>query len=152
MLILTEKQGLLTSENWSLAQNDRTKKTGLVPMACVYTIPTVTKPSAELLVTHMLPCPRLGTRGHLGKWPRCPAWGPSSGAGDPPHGSWAITSALPAPSSFWADGEAGSARAVSAWCSAWHLVGAQSVDIPSTPPTRECPGDASVLVSASFKP
>ena len=82
LLILTEKQGLLTSENWTLAQNDRTKKTGLVPTACLYTIPTVTKPSAQLLVTHMLPCPQLGTRGHLGKWPRCPAWAPSSGAGD----------------------------------------------------------------------
>ncbi|KAB0402783.1 hypothetical protein E2I00_005145, partial [Balaenoptera physalus] len=49
LLILTEKQGLLTSENWTLAQNDRTKKTGLVPTACLYTIPTVTKPSAQLL-------------------------------------------------------------------------------------------------------
>ncbi|XP_067598359.1 unconventional myosin-VIIb isoform X1 [Pseudorca crassidens] len=55
LLILTEKQGLLTSENWTLAQNDRTKKTGLVPTACVYTIPTVTKPSAELLSLLAMP-------------------------------------------------------------------------------------------------
>lgn len=51
MLILTKKQGLLASENWILGQNDRTGKTGLVPTAYLYTIPTVTKPSAQLLVT-----------------------------------------------------------------------------------------------------
>ncbi|XP_061055072.1 unconventional myosin-VIIb [Eubalaena glacialis] len=55
LLILTEKQGLLTSENWTLAQNDRTKKTGLVPTACLYTIPTVTKPSAQLLSLLAMP-------------------------------------------------------------------------------------------------
>ncbi|XP_027444506.1 unconventional myosin-VIIb isoform X3 [Zalophus californianus] len=49
LLILTKKQGLLASENWTLGQNDRTGKTGLVPMACLYAIPTVTKPSAQLL-------------------------------------------------------------------------------------------------------
>ncbi|KAL4840812.1 hypothetical protein H8958_010653 [Nasalis larvatus] len=49
LLVLTKKQGLLASENWTLSQNDRTGKTGLVPMACLYTIPTVTKPSAQLL-------------------------------------------------------------------------------------------------------
>ncbi|EPY75937.1 myosin-VIIb [Camelus ferus] len=49
LLILTKKQGLLASENWTLAQNDRTGKTGLVPTACLYIIPTVTKPSAQLL-------------------------------------------------------------------------------------------------------
>ncbi|XP_032261983.1 unconventional myosin-VIIb [Phoca vitulina] len=49
LLILTKKQGLLASENWTLGQNDRTGKTGLVPTACVYAIPTVTKPSAQLL-------------------------------------------------------------------------------------------------------
>ncbi|XP_057601473.1 unconventional myosin-VIIb isoform X2 [Hippopotamus amphibius kiboko] len=49
LLILTKKQGLLASENWTLAQNDRTERTGLVPTACLYTIPTVTKPSAQLL-------------------------------------------------------------------------------------------------------
>ncbi|KAF0879428.1 MYO7B protein, partial [Crocuta crocuta] len=49
LLILTMKQGLLASENWTLAQNDRTGKTGLVPTACLYSIPTVTKPSAQLL-------------------------------------------------------------------------------------------------------
>ncbi|XP_054198137.1 unconventional myosin-VIIb isoform X2 [Homo sapiens] len=49
LLVLTKKQGLLASENWTLGQNDRTGKTGLVPMACLYTIPTVTKPSAQLL-------------------------------------------------------------------------------------------------------
>ncbi|XP_063114886.1 unconventional myosin-VIIb isoform X2 [Cavia porcellus] len=49
LLVLTKKQGLLTSENWTLAQNDRTGKTGLVPTACLYAIPTVVKPSAQLL-------------------------------------------------------------------------------------------------------
>ncbi|XP_077717373.1 unconventional myosin-VIIb isoform X4 [Canis aureus] len=49
LLILTKKQGLLASENWTLGQNDRTGKTGLVPTACLYTIPTVTKPSAQLM-------------------------------------------------------------------------------------------------------
>ncbi|XP_072818164.1 unconventional myosin-VIIb [Vicugna pacos] len=49
LLILTKKQGLLASENWTLAQNDRTGKTGLVPTACLYIIPTVTKPSVQLL-------------------------------------------------------------------------------------------------------
>lgn len=42
----------MASENWTLGQNDRTGKTGLVPTACLYAIPTVTKPSAQLLVTH----------------------------------------------------------------------------------------------------
>ncbi|XP_029790630.1 unconventional myosin-VIIb [Suricata suricatta] len=49
LLILTKKQGLLDSENWTLGQNDRTGKTGLVPTACLYAIPTVTKPSTQLL-------------------------------------------------------------------------------------------------------
>ncbi|KAL6047905.1 hypothetical protein STEG23_016344 [Scotinomys teguina] len=49
LLILTKKQGLLTSENWILGQNDRTGKTGLVPMACLYIIPSVTKPSTQML-------------------------------------------------------------------------------------------------------
>uniref|UniRef100_A0A452TS52 Unconventional myosin-VIIb n=1 Tax=Ursus maritimus TaxID=29073 RepID=A0A452TS52_URSMA len=49
LLILTKKQGLLASEHWTLGQNDRTGKTGLVPTACLYAIPTVTKPSAQLL-------------------------------------------------------------------------------------------------------
>lgn len=40
----------MASENWVLGQNDRTGKTGLVPTACLYTIPSVTKPSAQLLV------------------------------------------------------------------------------------------------------
>lgn len=53
LLILTKKQGLLASENWTLGQNDRTGKTGLVPIACVYVIPTVTKPSAQLMVTDL---------------------------------------------------------------------------------------------------
>nr|XP_045006124.1 unconventional myosin-VIIb isoform X2 [Jaculus jaculus] len=49
LLILTKKQGLLCSENWVLAQNDRTTKTGLVPTSCLYTIPVVTKPPAQLV-------------------------------------------------------------------------------------------------------
>uniref|UniRef100_A0A2K6MZJ8 Myosin VIIB n=1 Tax=Rhinopithecus bieti TaxID=61621 RepID=A0A2K6MZJ8_RHIBE len=68
LLVLTKKQGLLASENWTLSQNDRTGKTGLVPMACLYTIPTVTKPSAQLLVTGTLPCPQ---EPQGGRAPRC---------------------------------------------------------------------------------
>uniref|UniRef100_A0A8C2VAX4 Unconventional myosin-VIIb n=1 Tax=Chinchilla lanigera TaxID=34839 RepID=A0A8C2VAX4_CHILA len=49
LLVLTKKQGLLASENWTLGQNDRTGKTGLVPTACLYAIPTVVKPSPQLL-------------------------------------------------------------------------------------------------------
>ncbi|XP_040613950.1 unconventional myosin-VIIb isoform X2 [Mesocricetus auratus] len=49
LLILTKKQGLLASENWVLGQNDRTGKTGLVPTAYLYIIPSLTKPSAQLL-------------------------------------------------------------------------------------------------------
>lgn len=49
LLILTKKQGLLASESWTLGQNDRTGSTGLVPTSCLYTIPTVTKPSVQLL-------------------------------------------------------------------------------------------------------
>ncbi|MBZ3889845.1 Unconventional myosin-VIIb, partial [Sciurus carolinensis] len=49
LIILTKKQALLTSENWTLGQNDRTGKTGLVPTACLYTIPTLVKPSSQLL-------------------------------------------------------------------------------------------------------
>ncbi|MEJ1286345.1 myosin XV [Cricetulus griseus] len=49
LLILTKKQGLSASENWVPGQNDRTGKTGLVPMAYLYIIPSITKPSAQLL-------------------------------------------------------------------------------------------------------
>lgn len=49
LLILTKKQGLLASENWILGQNHRTGKTGLMLTTRLYTIPTVTKPSAQLL-------------------------------------------------------------------------------------------------------
>jgi myosin-7 len=49
LLILTKNQGLLASENWTMGQNDRTGKTGLVPTACLYAIPTLVKPSAKLL-------------------------------------------------------------------------------------------------------
>ncbi|XP_048201605.1 unconventional myosin-VIIb [Perognathus longimembris pacificus] len=49
LIILTKNQGLLASENWAMGQNDRTGKTGLVPTACLYSIPTVVKPSAQLL-------------------------------------------------------------------------------------------------------
>uniref|UniRef100_A0A8D2DM55 Unconventional myosin-VIIb n=1 Tax=Sciurus vulgaris TaxID=55149 RepID=A0A8D2DM55_SCIVU len=49
LIILTKKQALLASENWTLGQNDRTGKTGLVPTACLYTIPTLVKPSSQLL-------------------------------------------------------------------------------------------------------
>lgn len=75
-MILTKKQGLLASENWALAQNDRTGKTGLVPMACLYIIPSVTKPSAQLLVCLLHSSDQLATMSRvLG----CIAWvSPSS--------------------------------------------------------------------------
>ncbi|KAM6217467.1 unconventional myosin-VIIb [Rhynchocyon petersi] len=49
LLILTEKQGLQASGNWIVCRSDRTECTGLVPSACLYTIPTITKPSPKLL-------------------------------------------------------------------------------------------------------
>ena len=101
LLILTKKQGLLASENWTLTQNDRTEKTGLVPTSCLYTIPTVTKPSAQLLVTHVLACPQPGTPGHLWKRLRGQAWGPSSGAWAHPPESLGVMSALPALPPLW---------------------------------------------------
>lgn len=62
MLILEKQQGLLASESWTPAQSDRTGKTGLVPTSCLYPIPTITKPSAQLLVS----CPEPGYHGHVG--------------------------------------------------------------------------------------
>ncbi|ELW62208.1 Myosin-VIIb [Tupaia chinensis] len=49
LLILTKNQGFPTSENWTQCQNDRTGKTGLVPTACLYIIPTTAKPPEQLL-------------------------------------------------------------------------------------------------------
>ncbi|KAM8787797.1 unconventional myosin-VIIb [Rhynchonycteris naso] len=49
LLILTKKQGLSASENWIPAQNNQTGQTGMVLTSCLYAIPTVTKPSAQLL-------------------------------------------------------------------------------------------------------
>ncbi|KAG8514234.1 Unconventional myosin-VIIb, partial [Galemys pyrenaicus] len=49
LLVLTKETELPDSEMWVLAKNDRTGKTGLVPVACIYAIPTVTKPSVQLL-------------------------------------------------------------------------------------------------------
>lgn len=51
LLILTKSQGRLAAEDWVPGQNDRTGRTGLVLSACLYAIPTLTKPSAQLLVT-----------------------------------------------------------------------------------------------------
>lgn len=71
-MILTKNQGLLASENWTMGQNDRTGKTGLVPTACLYAIPTLVKPSAKLLVCCMLTSAQLR---------HCvPAWGSQPGA------------------------------------------------------------------------
>ncbi|EPQ15928.1 Myosin-VIIb [Myotis brandtii] len=49
LLILTKSQGPLAAEDWVQGQNDRTGRTGLVLAACLYAIPTLTKPSAQLL-------------------------------------------------------------------------------------------------------
>lgn len=71
LLILTKKQGPSASENWIPGQNDRTGKTGLVPVACLYIIPSLTKPSVQLLVCHTQSLIRWGTvSGVLG----CLAW------------------------------------------------------------------------------
>ncbi|KAM5326969.1 unconventional myosin-VIIb isoform 1-T1 [Glossophaga mutica] len=49
LLILTKKQGLLASGNWILGQNHRTGKTGMMLTTHLYAIPTIAKPSAQLL-------------------------------------------------------------------------------------------------------
>lgn len=58
LLILTKSQGPLSAEDWVPGQNDRTGRTGLVLAAHLYTIPTLTKPSAQLLVTCPMGLPR----------------------------------------------------------------------------------------------
>ncbi|KAK2109189.1 hypothetical protein P7K49_014354 [Saguinus oedipus] len=101
LLVLTKKQGLLASENWTLGQNDRTGKTGLVPTACLYTIPTVTKPSAQLLVTGTLSCPQPGHPSAGWSGPGMPSWEAKLRAFSPPRrgqeGYQGMGSALPAP-------------------------------------------------------
>lgn len=114
LLVLTKKQGLLASENWTLGQNDRTGKTGLVPTACLYTIPTVTKPSAQLLVTGTLPCPQPGYPRAGWSGPGMPSSGPAAHLAEARRATWAASTILVA-------------RCV---CSAsqpssWYLVGAQ---------------------------
>ncbi|XP_045438435.1 LOW QUALITY PROTEIN: unconventional myosin-VIIb, partial [Pipistrellus kuhlii] len=49
LLVLTKSAGLLAAGDWVPGQNDRTGRTGLVLAAHLYTIPTLTKPSAQLL-------------------------------------------------------------------------------------------------------
>ncbi|XP_055966328.1 unconventional myosin-VIIb isoform X1 [Sorex fumeus] len=49
LLILNKRQGLLASEKWAHGQNERTGKSGLVLLASLYVIPTITKPPAQLL-------------------------------------------------------------------------------------------------------
>lgn len=71
LLILTKSTGPLAAEDWVPGRNDRTGRTGLVLAAHLYTIPTLTKPSAQLLVT--APSHRTaGGRLHPSAWSRPP--------------------------------------------------------------------------------
>ncbi|XP_044291458.1 unconventional myosin-VIIb [Varanus komodoensis] len=49
LLILNRERGLGESHGWIHAQNERTDRSGLVPQDALYVIPTVTKPSSQLL-------------------------------------------------------------------------------------------------------
>ncbi|XP_045154259.1 unconventional myosin-VIIb [Echinops telfairi] len=49
LLVLMEKQGQQASDKWTLVQSNRLGRTGLVPTACLYIIPTVVQPSERLL-------------------------------------------------------------------------------------------------------
>ncbi|XP_068919472.1 unconventional myosin-VIIb, partial [Petaurus breviceps papuanus] len=49
LLILTEGEGLAPSDNWILAHNDRTDKTGVVSIDSIYIIPTITKPTPQMM-------------------------------------------------------------------------------------------------------
>lgn len=50
MLILTEDKRLNASSGWIYAQNERTGKTGNVFLEEIYIVPSLTKPSSQVLV------------------------------------------------------------------------------------------------------
>uniref|UniRef100_A0A670IEJ0 Myosin VIIB n=1 Tax=Podarcis muralis TaxID=64176 RepID=A0A670IEJ0_PODMU len=54
LLILAKDRGLEKSQGWIYAQNERTGKSGLVSQDAIYVIPTVTKPSSQLLSLLMM--------------------------------------------------------------------------------------------------
>ncbi|XP_075385260.1 unconventional myosin-VIIb [Tenrec ecaudatus] len=49
LLVLMEKQGQQASDKWTSVQSHRLGRTGLVPTACLYIIPTIVQPSERLL-------------------------------------------------------------------------------------------------------
>lgn len=149
LLILTKKQGLLASESWTMGQNDRTGSTGLVPTSCLYTIPTVTKPSVQLLVSCTQA--RHSWAHGEGALPGILAQGPAPHLIEGHEGHLGFRSAMPAPPSLWVNGEADSVCAVlythiTVRLSKWAF-------LPSLPPWV-CPGNKLILspASASCKP
>lgn len=50
LLILSQDRGRDEEHGWVHAQNERTHKSGDVALAAIYVIPTVTKPSSQILV------------------------------------------------------------------------------------------------------
>lgn len=50
LLILTEDKRLDASSGWIYAQNERTGKTGNVFLEEIYIVPSLTKPSSQVLV------------------------------------------------------------------------------------------------------
>ncbi|XP_072471842.1 LOW QUALITY PROTEIN: unconventional myosin-VIIb [Notamacropus eugenii] len=49
LLILTKDEGIAPNDNWILAHNDRTDKTGAVSIEDIYIIPTVVKPTPQMM-------------------------------------------------------------------------------------------------------
>ncbi|XP_019398450.1 PREDICTED: unconventional myosin-VIIb [Crocodylus porosus] len=49
LLILDQDKGLEANNNWISAQNERTSKTGIVSLEAIYIIPSLTKPSSQIL-------------------------------------------------------------------------------------------------------
>ncbi|XP_060098667.1 unconventional myosin-VIIb [Heteronotia binoei] len=54
LLILNQERGLDESQDWVHAQNERTNKSGLVSEESIYIIPSVTKPSSQILSLLMM--------------------------------------------------------------------------------------------------
>uniref|UniRef100_A0A8C3SBV2 Myosin VIIB n=1 Tax=Chelydra serpentina TaxID=8475 RepID=A0A8C3SBV2_CHESE len=54
LLILTQDKGLEANHgDWAYAQNERTAKTGIVSLEAIYIIPSIAKPSSQVLVRSM---------------------------------------------------------------------------------------------------
>lgn len=50
LIVLQQENGEAYSNGWCYGENDRTHKCGDFPAECVYLLPTMTKPPAEILV------------------------------------------------------------------------------------------------------